>query len=149
MNSVGPFVAVVSTFFGLWACAGDVYFGGHGETNWHWTGYSVVLESDGLTNWVAYTIDRSGKITKAPATFHRTHTNEWSAMFDEHVFTTNGRLIGLAGHKLVVLGVDSGRAITIQDGRDKIRLNKISAGGLKELEMETGRPNNTPEDIRR
>ncbi len=147
MKRIGPFVTLVSTFFALWACADDVYFGGHGDINTHWTGYSVHQSTNGLTNWVAYTLERPGKITKAPATFHRTHTNEWSAIFDEHVFTTNGGLIGLAGHKLVVLGVDPSGTITIQDGRDRVRLNKVSADELKQ--METGRPNNTPEDIRR
>ena len=147
MKHIGSFVVVVSTFCALWACAGDIYFGGLGDTNTHWTGYSVQQSTNGLTNWVAYTLERPGKITKAPATFHRTHTNEWSAVFDEHVFTTNGGLIGLAGHKLSVLSVDPGGTITIQDGRDSISLNKVSADKLKQIE--TGRPNNTPEDIRR
>lgn len=147
MKSVGPLVAAVSSFLGLWACADDVYFGGHGDTNTHWTGYSVVLSSDGLTNWVAYTLASPGKITKAPATFHKTHTNEWSATFDEHVFTTNGGLIGLAGHNLVVLDDDSSGTITIQDGPDKVKLKKISADQLKRIEK--GGPNNTPDDIRR
>ncbi|MEI7437398.1 MAG: hypothetical protein WCL16_11415 [bacterium] len=141
-------IALAVLLVGVAACAwaGDLYFGGHGDTNSHWTGYSVALASDGLTNWVAYTLDRPGKTTKAPATFHRTDTNEWSAIFDEHVFTTNGGLIGLAGHKLVVLGVDPGGSLTIQDGTEKVTLQKITADELKRIEK--GRPNKPSEGTR-
>src|SRR5512142_2625165 len=68
------------------AWAADLYFGGYGDTNWHWTGYSVEQSNMVLTNWVAYTLSRPGKIAKAPATFHRISTNGWSAIFDEYLF---------------------------------------------------------------
>jgi len=123
--------------------ASDLYFGGYGDTNSQWTGYSAEQSTIGLTNWVAYTLGQPGKIAKAPATFFRTGTNTWSTVFDEHVFRTNGTVCGLAKHDLTVRGIQYGRAISIQDGQITITLNKISEDELKRIQK--GRPNQAPE----
>lgn len=132
-------IAVLLAGLGVGAWAGDFYFGGYGDTKSQWTGYSVEESPTGLTNWVAYTLAQPGKIAKAPATFQRTSTNTWSAMFDEHVFRTNGTAYGLAKHDLVVCDIQAGRSIEVHDGQVNVLLTKVAEGDLKRIQ--NGRPN--------
>ena len=139
--------AVFLVSAGAAAWAGDLYFGGYGDTNSQWRGYSVEQSTTGLTNWVAYTLGKPGKITKAPATFFRTGTNTWSATFNEHVFRTNGTVYGLATHDLTVRDIQEGRAMSIQDGRITLTLSKIAEDEMKCIQKV--RPNNAPEGMAR
>lgn len=125
------------------AWASNLYFGGYGDVNTQWTGYSVEQTTTGLTNWVAYTLGKPGKIAKAPASFFRTGTNTWSAVFDEHVFKTNGTVYGLANHDLTVLDIQKERAMSLQDGQITLTLSRISADELKC--MQEGRSSQAPE----
>lgn len=130
---------------GTWA--GDFYFGGYGDTNSRWTGYSVEASSVGLTNWVAYTLKQPGNIAEAPATFHRTSTNAWSAIFEEHVFNTNGSAYGLAKHELTVCDNQPVGIIVVRDGQTDLILNKVPENELKRIQ--TGRSNQVPEGTAR
>lgn len=130
-------IALISHGAQVWA--GDFYFGGYGDIKHQWTGYSVKQTKSGLTNWIAYTLAEPGKITIAPATFHQNHTNTWSAIFDEHVFGTNGTGYGLSAHNLTVRNIQEGRAITLQDGQTNVTLKILSETELSRIQ--NGSPN--------
>lgn len=114
--------------------ADDIYFGGQGDTNSHWVGFGVQMTSSGATNWTAYTLGSRGKIKRAPATFLSAGSNRWSAIFDEHVFSTNKTEgYGLANHKLEVLILKTGEFILIQDGSERLTLKKTSEQELNQF----------------
>ena len=140
-------IAVLLAGLGVGAWAGDFYFGGYGDIKSQWTGYSVEELPTGLTNWVAYTLSQPDKITRVPATFQRTGANTWSAMFDEHVFRTNGTVYGLAKHNLSVCDIQAGRTIVVQDGQINLALSMVAEKEL--IRIQNGYPNKAPEGTAR
>lgn len=132
--------------------AEEVYFGGHGDTNRHWTGYSVQVTPHGLTNWCAYTLSERGVIGKAPASSFSSGSNMWFMIFDEHVFTTNHvgtaawflPMYALTRHELRVVDVVPRTRINIVDGTNRVTLALISDDKLQQI-TQRGAPNQVPE----
>lgn len=136
MKTLNTWITILFGFACTIACADDLYFGGMGETNTHWIGYQISLRTTKSIAWTAYTLDstKDAEIKIAPAIFSPVGTNAWTAIFDEHAFTTNGEvIIGLSKHDLHILSIRDGQSIQIQDGKDKIELLKISSDALKQI----------------
>jgi len=123
---------MVLTLVSMATHAADLYFGGTGDTNSHWVGYQVSVDTNSFA-WKAYTLDlaRRGRIQIAPATFTQVGSNTWTAVFDEHVRRGNGEVYGLAHHELqITIGPDR-QCIRVRDGREAFDLLRVSPEDLK------------------
>jgi hypothetical protein len=111
--------------------AADFYFGGTGNTNSHWVGYQVAVDTNSFT-WTAYTLDpaRRGRINIAPATFAPVRSNTWTAKFDEYFRRGNGEGYGLARHELRISIRPDRQAIRVRDGADAFDLLRVSREDL-------------------
>jgi hypothetical protein len=134
MNTLCISVLLSLALVCLPARAGDLYFGGIGDTNTHWVGYRVSATKNAFS-WTAYTLDpaKRGSIKIAPATFSRAGTNAWTAVFDEYVLRKNAEVVGLARHDLRIISRRDPQSIQIQDGKDTLELFKMSPEDLAAL----------------
>ena len=123
------------------AHADDVYFGGLGNTNRQWTGYSVQLSDYGLTNWATYILVERGIIGEAPASFHQVSNNFWKVIFDDHIYITNNivtvaeslPMYALVMHNLHILEVTPGVTIRLLDETNELSLVRMSPADLRHI----------------
>jgi hypothetical protein len=134
MNTLRLSVLLSLALVCLPARAGDLYFGGFGDTNTHWVGYRVSATTNAFS-WTAYTLDpaKRGSIKIAPATFSAAGTNTWTAVFEEYVLRKNAEVVGLARHDLRIISRRNPQSIQIQDGKDTLKLFKMSPDDLAAL----------------
>jgi hypothetical protein len=131
MNALHTSAFLVLALASIAAHAADFYFGGTGDTNTHWVGFQLAVDTSSFA-WKAYTLDpaRRGRIKIAPATFTLVRSNTWTANFDEYFRRGNGEGYGLAHHELQISIRPDRRFIQVHDGREVLDLLRVSREDL-------------------